>query len=370
MPNRVVEPHEGLSRLLDVLRERGWRVLGPTIRDGAIAYGEIRDVADLPAGWTDEQAPGRYRLRRRDDGAFFGYAVGPHSWKRELLPPHLRLWQARRTADAFVVEEPSGEPPRLALLGVRPCEIAAIDVQDRVLAGGGRRDPDYTARRGRLFRIAVQCGEPAGTCFCVSMGTGPRAREGFDLALTERLEGGHHELLAEAGTPAGEEILALLGGREATPGDEAAAEAVTARAAGRMGRTLEAEGVRELLYANLEHPRWDEVAKRCLGCTNCTMVCPTCFCTSVEDVTDLATETAARERVWDSCFTADHSWIHGGSVRPDIRARYRQWLTHKLASWIDQFGTSGCVGCGRCITWCPVGIDLTEEVAAIRKESA
>ena len=97
------------------------------------------------------------------------------------------------------------------------------------------------------------------------------------------------------------------------------------------------------------------------------MVCPTCFCTTVEDHSDLAGETAERVRSWDSCFTLDFSYVHGGSVRTETQSRYRQWMTHKLASWIDQFGTSGCVGCGRCITWCPVGIDITEEAAAIRQ---
>ena len=121
--------------------------------------------------------------------------------------------------------------------------------------------------------------------------------------------------------------------------------------------------MQELLQGNLEHPRWDDVAERCLTCGNCTMVCPTCFCTTVEDHSDLAGRRAERKRRWDSCFTMDFSYIHGGSVRDQARSRYRQWMTHKLASWIDQFGTSGCVGCGRCITWCPVGIDITEEVA-------
>ena len=79
---------------------------------------------------------------------------------------------------------------------------------------------------------------------------------------------------------------------------------------------------------------------------------------------------AERWRKWDSCFTLDFSYIHGGSVRTSAAARYRQWLSHKLATWIDQFGSSGCVGCGRCITWCPVGIDITEEVAAIRASEA
>lgn len=144
---------------------------------------------------------------------------------------------------------------------------------------------------------------------------------------------------------------------------------MVARTAETLTRTLDTDGIRDLLFDNLDHPRWDEVASRCLACTNCTLVCPTCFCSTVEDTTDLTGGVAERWQTWDSCFTMDFSYIHGGSVRKTHRARYRQWLTHKLASWIDQFGTSGCVGCGRCITWCPVGIDLTEEVRALRESA-
>jgi ferredoxin len=134
------------------------------------------------------------------------------------------------------------------------------------------------------------------------------------------------------------------------------------------GRHLETAGIRELLLDNLEHPRWQTVAERCLSCANCTMVCPTCFCSSVEEVSDLTGDHVVRERSWASCFTAEHSYMNTGAVRKSTASQYRQWLTHKLATWHDQFETSGCVGCGRCITWCPVGIDLTEEVAAIRAD--
>ena len=131
-------------------------------------------------------------------------------------------------------------------------------------------------------------------------------------------------------------------------------------------RKLNTTNIRDTLLSNLDHPRWDEVAERCLSCANCTMVCPTCFCSSVDEISDLAGDHVERERTWDSCFNVGFSYMNGGNVRDNVRSRFRQWLTHKLASWIDQFDTSGCVGCGRCITWCPVGIDLTEEVAAIR----
>jgi sulfhydrogenase subunit beta (sulfur reductase) len=137
-----------------------------------------------------------------------------------------------------------------------------------------------------------------------------------------------------------------------------------------MGRYLETEGLASLLKSSPDHPRWDDVARRCLNCANCTLVCPTCFCTTVEDTTDLSGQHAERWRLWDSCFTLGFSYIHGGSVRSSAKSRYRQWLTHKLSNWHDQFDTPGCVGCGRCISWCPAGIDLTEEARALASPPA
>jgi sulfhydrogenase subunit beta (sulfur reductase) len=361
----VIEP-KALDVLLDSLRARGFRVLGPTVREGAIVYDDLRSAAELPIGWTDSQDGGRYRLERREDEARFGYAVGPHSWKQFLFPARLRLWRARRDGDGgFEVEEEPTDDTPLAFVGVRACELHAIEIQDRVFLGGSYVEPDYAARRDGAFIVAVNCFEPGGTCFCVSMGTGPRAESGYDLALTEILDGGHR-FLVEPGSERGAEVLAELPRRPAAETDVDAALAAVDGAAQRMGRQLDATDLVGLLERNLEHPRWDDVAERCLTCGNCTMVCPTCFCTSVTDTTDLSGETAERVRTWETCFSVDHSYIHGGSIRPSGRSRYRQWLTHKFGTWHDQFGTSGCVGCGRCITWCPVAIDVTEELGAIR----
>ena len=345
-----------LDGLITALQGRGYTVVGPTVADGAIVYEELRSTADLPVGWTDEQDGGHYRLRRRDDEALFGYNVGPHSWKRYQLPPEVRLWRARLGEDGSLTELEQPAPgPRYAFVGVRSCELHGMAILDRVRPGE------------RPFVVAVQCGQAGGTCFCVSMGTGPTADSGYDLALTEVLDDGHY-FVADAGTEEGAAVLAELPSAPAAGGEEAAAARAHARAADQMGRTMDTTGIHELLLSNLDHPRWDDVAERCLTCGNCTMVCPTCFCTSVEDVTDLAGETVERHQRWDSCFTIDYSHMHGGSARTSARSRYRQWMTHKLATWFDQFGTSGCVGCGRCITWCPVGIDITEEVAAIRAD--
>jgi sulfhydrogenase subunit beta (sulfur reductase) len=363
----VSMPVAGIERLIEILRADGFTVVGPRVRDGAIVYDEIDALGDLPVGWTDVQEAASYRLERRADAALFGYNVGPHSWRRFLDPARQRLFRAERTEDGFRVLEETAPPPRYAFLGVRSCELHALRIQDRVFIEGRHSDPGYEARRRGSFLVAVNCGQAGGTCFCVSMATGPKATAGFDLALTEIVAPSAHRFLIETGSPAGEAVLARLPVEPSTQADETAAAAATARAAASMGRRMDTANIKELLYGNLEHPRWQEVAERCLTCANCTLVCPTCFCSTVEDVTDLTGDHAERWRRWDSCFTMDFSYIHGGSVRASGASRYRQWLTHKLATWIDQFGTSGCVGCGRCITWCPVGIDLTEEVRAIRE---
>jgi formate hydrogenlyase subunit 6/NADH:ubiquinone oxidoreductase subunit I len=235
-----------------------------------------------------------------------------------------------------------------------------------VFLGDRYLEPGYKGRREPAFLIAVNCTKPGGTCFCASMGTGPRATAGFDLALTEMLSAEGHSFVVEVGSEAGAEVLGEIEHRKARKEEVKAAAAAVDSAAGQMGRKVETEGLRELLYDNFDHPRWDRVAARCLSCANCTMVCPTCFCTTVEDITDVPGDHAERWRKWDSCFTDGFSYIHGGSVRLSVKSRYRQWLTHKFAAWVDQFGTFGCVGCGRCITWCPGKIDVTEEINAIR----
>jgi len=361
----AIEPND-LQGIIGKLVSHGYRVIGPTARDGAIVYETITHLDHLPVGWTDRQDAGQYRLEQRADAALFGYAVGPHSWKRFLHPPVERLWQARREGDGFAIIEDEAAAEPLAFIGVRACELSAIAIQDRVFLLSQYPDKSYKIRRDHAFIVAVNCGQAGGTCFCASMDAGPKVDTGFDVSLTELIEKDRHLFVMEVGTAAGADMVKDLPHRPATEEEIEAAEQVVARTKAQMGRRLDTSGLKELLQANPDHPRWDEVAERCLTCGNCTNVCPTCFCTTIDDTTDLSGATAERVRRWDSCFTFDFSYIHGGNVRSSARSRYRQWMTHKLAHWIDQFGSSGCVGCGRCISWCPVGIDITEEAAAIR----
>lgn len=351
------------SGLFVELERRGYTIVGPTVRQGAVVYDRLASVDDLPRGWTDRQEAGVYRLERRGDERWFGYVVGPQSWKQFLFPPSVAVASAARSAEGWNFSTPDpADAPAFAFLGMRACELAAVDVQDRVFLQQGYADPTYRARRERAFFIAVDCTQAAPTCFCASMRTGPRCTAGFDLDLTE-LDAG---FLVEIGSPRGAEVAQALDLRPATASELQTAERERRRAVDEQTRSLPADEVRDLLLNNLHHPHWNAVAERCLSCANCTMVCPTCFCSSVQEVSDLDATQIERRRTWDSCFNFDFSYMNGGVVRNSVRARYRQWLTHKLATWHDQFDVSGCVGCGRCITWCPVGIDLTAEVAALQ----
>jgi sulfhydrogenase subunit beta (sulfur reductase) len=363
-----------LGHLFASLHDAGFTVIGPTVRDGAIVLAELPAASDLPFGWGVQLEPGGYRLRRRADNAAFGHSAGPQSWKQFLHPTREKLWSARLADGALEIEQ--GEigtdcgagPPRLAFFGVRPCDLRAIGIQDQVL-GSGHGNSRYAARRGAILIVAVNCTEPGETCFCASMGTGPGAGPGYDLALTELVTGERHDFLVDIGTQAGASVLAGVPHAPAADSATGAARAAVAEAAQHMGRSMPATGLRELMAGSYDAARWDDVASRCLTCGNCTLACPTCFCTSVEDVTDLSGDHAERWQHWASCFDLDFSYLHGGPVRVSAQSRYRQWLTHKLGTWHDQFGSSGCVGCGRCIVWCPVGIDITEEVAALQAEA-
>lgn len=347
--------------LIDAMLTAGWRVIAPVLRDGALAPDVLDTAADLPRGVVDAQAPGSYRLTLNATDRWFDAVVGAQGWKRWLHPPDRRLWTARRKDADFEIDPPDGTWPATVFFGVRPCDLAAIERQAEVFRRAG--ETGYGERLAATRLVAVNCTRAADTCFCASMGTGPQARHGYDLTLTE-LKGG---LLVETGTDDGAQLLDGLELPAAGSARLAEARSAIRSAADSQSRAMPPD-IAPTLEAAANSPRWDEIASRCLHCANCTLVCPTCFCTDVTDRTDLEGAVAERWQRWDSCFSTDFSYLHGGAVRRSGAARYRQWMTHKLSSWHAQFGASGCTGCGRCITWCPVGIDLVAEATAFGKE--
>lgn len=353
-----------IDALIAALREDGYEVIGPKAEDDAIVYEPIETANDLPVGYVDKQEGGLYRLEKNGGDALFDYVVGPHSWKRYLYPSEQLLFRTVKQGKGFRIEE-TRDAPKYAFLGVRACEIAALEIHDKVFDNGDFADVGYLARRRQAFVVAVNCTRAGGTCFCASMNAGPKVDAGFDLALTEMKGDGEHAFLLAVGSERGQAVAAKLSGRPASDADVKRADAAVDAAAKSMGREM-IGNVADVLRDKLESVYWDKIALRCLNCANCTMVCPTCFCSTMEDVTDLSGDNAERWRRWDSCFNIEFSYIHGGAIRREGSARYRQWMTHKLLHWHEQFDTSGCVGCGRCITWCPVGIDITEEARALR----
>lgn len=355
-------PRADFHRLLNMLEDAEYQCLGPMVEDGAIVYRQIDEPAELPTGVTMRQQPGVFRLHHSDSPRWFAWSNGPQALKPLTFAPLEPLWREQRNAQGELEFTPVRQTHRqTAVIGVRACDLAALALQDRHFLGGPHPDSHYRARREFLFLVGVDCSHPSDTCFCASTGDGPALQTGFDIGMSEL----DHGFLLRAGTPRGRVFIERLNLRPAFPDElNETREADKAAAVGQT-RMLPSRDLRQLLFGRLQHPRWDEVAARCLSCGNCTAVCPTCFCSSSAAQPSLDGAASEQRRRWDSCFNKDHSVMHGIAVRADTRGRYRQWLTHKLGGWHDQFGRSGCVGCGRCIAWCPVGIDITEEVAQI-----
>lgn len=361
---------EQFDHLLEKIRGDGYELLGPTVRNQVIVLDKIHSSQDLPVGWRDEQSPGSYRLKRRNDNAYFGYNLGPHSWKKFLFPPQEKLFTATKQSNGLVVfQEAMSKFQKMAFLGVRACEIQAILIQDRVFIQKSAVHEQYKKRREDLLLIAVNCTCSASTCFCVSMDAGPHVREGYDLALTEVITEKEHYFIVASSSERGKALCKALNLSSCEENKVTLGFSLVEKTKEELIRKVDNYDIEQMLEKSLESKRWDAVAKRCVNCANCTLVCPTCFCSTHEDRVSLDKTHSERWQSWDSCFNHSFSYVHGGSIRDSAKSRYRQWLTHKFGTWWAQFGCSGCVGCGRCITWCPVGIDVTEELKELRKES-
>ena len=366
-PAATFLPRSDLDRLFKALSADGRRIVGPTIAEDAVVYDELDGPADLPAGWRSETAPGSYRLHETDGLRAFDHGVGVTAWKRFTHPSIVPLTRGSRNGPLVQIESVPTDAPKLAFLGVRACEIAALQIQERAMRAGPAGDADHAARRDAALVVAVECATSTSTCFCTSMGTGPEVQDGADLVLSELDDG----FVVRVGSDAGAAVIDPLDLRVANVDQLAQAAGQVAAVRQAIGDPVPAAGLPERLRAALDHPRWAQVAERCLACANCTLVCPTCFCTSVGVASDLDGIEGTTDRHWDSCFSLGFGRVAGdANFRPAVEQRYRQWLTHKFSTWWDQFGSSGCVGCGRCIAWCPVGIDVREELLAIAPPSA
>lgn len=356
-----------LSSLFEKLKS-AYRVIGPKVEDSVIILSDI-EYADIPSGYRDQQGKGTYRISKGDDINIFSFSNGPDSFKRFLYPPSSEIFSFQKGRKGFQVRPSAYSERAVAFLGIRSCDISALKLYDRIFLEGHVKDRNYQRLRSDSLVIALNCIYPGDNCFCSSMGTGPEVKDGFDIALTELDD----SFLIEIKTVRGREALEGLPLEEAESKDIAGKDSRIENCRKMIKKSIRAQELPSVIYRNLEHPRWTEIAKRDLECGNCTQVCPTCFCNSSYDHIEISSISkkyiefsGTRMRTWDSCFSRNFARVHGGNFRPSRRARYRQWMSHKLAYTFEQFGLTGCVGCGRCITWCPAGIDITEELEALR----
>jgi ferredoxin len=352
------------NTLLAHLKSEGFLPIGPRVKNETLVYESIERLEDLPQGYSTIQKPGYFRLLRQKHNRYFDVIPGAHSWKQFLFPSRVELFALHKNGHGWQMDSEIAETPSYAFIGVRACELAAIQIQDNIFMRSDFTDPIYRTRRQRVFIVSVNCTHPADTCFCTSMKTGPRVRENFDLNLTELDD----VFVLTIGSELARRIMTGIPFEDASSYVLTNVEHKLSHAEQQIRRELDTNDLPELILEHLDHSYWNEIGKRCLSCANCTQVCPTCFCWDTSDEMSLDGNATKRTRIWDSCFNPGYSHQAGGNTRPTIYSRYRQWLSHKLGTWQQQYGTLGCIGCGRCITWCPAEIDITEEITNLRNE--
>jgi sulfhydrogenase subunit beta (sulfur reductase) len=290
--------------------------------------------------------------------------LGP---RRFIYPSRQMLFDIDRKTGNYKTVLPEQNKNRL-VFAIHPCDMHAVSVLDRTFLGNFK-DTYYSKLRQETLTVVLNCNQACGNGFCASMGTGPflQLKDGFDIVLTAK----EQDYLIEFGSNKGKITVKKADGlMKARRRDFSEKKEIEKRAKNSFTKQLDTAGLPELLMRNLDHPVYKRTAEaRCLGCTNCTMVCPTCYCYNIEDKTSYDLKTTTRSRYWDSCQELNFARVHEGNFRSSRQARLRQFVTHKLATWVQQYGCFGCVGCGRCMSWCPTKIDLTEMAKEIQQDA-
>lgn len=319
-----------------------FRLIGPVGEDGLASFSEAPSSASFSMGY-----------------------------KSTMLPPG-KLFIYKPVLDLFRFESVSKGAPKVietlpvaekqVIVGIHPCDTHAITYLDRVFLGQWE-DPYYSKIRENTLIISLNCSFVSENCFCRSMGTGPffKAESGTDIVLTDFED----RWLIEIKSPRAGELFKAAG-IGASEEDIARKSEMEKTLIEGFKKSVETKGLETLLREGAAHPLWERISEeRCLSCSNCVMVCPTCFCYDVSEETGIDLKDSTRLRRWDSCQDMAFSEVHGGNFRQRRAGRLRQFVTHKLGH-ARQFGSALTVGCGRCITWCPTGIDLVEIAKEIK----
>ncbi|MDY6874054.1 MAG: 4Fe-4S dicluster domain-containing protein [Chloroflexota bacterium] len=238
--------------------------------------------------------------------------------------------------------------PRL-IWGIRPCDAKASSLLDTVFYTEDDGDPYWIAKRDASVLVGMGCTEPCQTCFCTTVGGGPFNTDGLDALVTELGD----EYYIETLTDKGERLFAEL--PIASEEQQEQVQTLQSKVKGAMEPVFETDNLKEHLDDIFGSDYWDTIAESCLGCGVCTFLCPTCFCFDIVD----EVQRSERVRNWDTCMFRIYSQeASGHNPRPTRKERTRQRIMHKYSYWLDHIGEIGCTGCGRCVRYCPVGLDI------------
>lgn len=278
------------------------------------------------------------------------------------VPPKELMFPETETLFRFRLGGDEVDPPlpaadaRRAVLGIRPCDAQAYAVVEN-LFGWDFPDPYWQNRRKSTSLVGLACADPCANCFCPSVGGGPASEENVDAIMFDLGD----TVYLKTVTDEGEELAKALSGVLEAAGDaeRKAAEKIAKEAEGKIQRSIDTEGIAEKLPSLYDHPFWEQFSDRCLGCGICTYLCPTCHCFDIQDETEAFN--CRRARMWDTCMFAEYT-LHasGHNPRPTRKQRTCNRVSHKYSYFPSRFDVIACVGCGRCINYCPVNIDILD----------
>ncbi|MBS7611619.1 4Fe-4S dicluster domain-containing protein [Candidatus Bathyarchaeota archaeon] len=321
-----------LQRLLDEFTKHGYTVYGPIVKGKSWVFSKVSSIRELDLNYTRTILPP----------------------KKLLHPVKNRIFDFKLN-DGFEVFE-SCNVKNIVIFGIHPCDLRAIEKLDEFFSQHPE-DVCYEARRKRTLIVGLTCNAVDEKCFCNSLGTGPEASTGFDILITQISDG---FFLVEVGSSKGLDILKTLDLAEAKPEHFEAKRKHIEHLKSSFTKTADFEGLATLAKDKLDHKIWVETAERCLSCGNCSMVCPVCYCFDLYDSLDLTLKEGVRIMELDSCQLLEYAEVAlGGNFRKERSQRLRHWLLCKFGAAGGSTYTS-CIGCGRCIVYCPANIDLTE----------
>ena len=333
---------DSFLKFIDALRSEH-RVFGPVKERNYVAFREISSSTDLFM---------EYQTTMLSPGKMFIYKPREDILKFRMEAP-------------VSIEEITPTIEKQVIVGIHPCDINAILYLDKTFLGVFP-DPFYKARRENTILIGLNCMQVSENCFCSSVGAGPflKAQAGYDMILTDFGE----DYLVEIKHSKASELFTIKG-KEAGPDEWRVKSEKEETVLKSFKKVIDIDGLDDLFMKNLDHPVWTTTAdERCLSCSNCVMVCPTCFCYDIVDETSMDLKGVRRIRQLDACQDLRFAEVHAGNFRLRRASRLRQFVIHNL-NYTNQYGVIKTVGCGRCITWCPTKIDLTEMAKEIQRST-